>query len=77
MKMRTIQKLYKMKEVANDYHRQPLDFIGAPTKIRTWDIQIRSLALYPAEPWARFVSNRRRSIAYNQLCGKDKIRDFS
>jgi hypothetical protein len=26
---------------------------GAPSKIRTCDIQIRSLALYPAEPWAQ------------------------
>ncbi len=31
-------------------------FSGAPRRIRTSDIQIRSLALYPAEPWARFSS---------------------
>ena len=30
-----------------------LIFIGAPGRIRTYDIQIRSLALYPAEPRAR------------------------
>ncbi len=28
-------------------------FFGAPRRIRTSDIQIRSLALYPAEPWAQ------------------------
>ena len=27
---------------------------GAPRRIRTSDIQIRSLALYPAEPWALY-----------------------
>jgi hypothetical protein len=37
----------------------PLVFVGAPSKIRTCDIQIRSLTLYPAEPWAQnfFSSN--------------------
>jgi hypothetical protein len=28
--------------------------VGAPRRIRTSDIQIRSLTLYPAEPWALF-----------------------
>jgi hypothetical protein len=31
----------------------PLVFVGAPRRIRTSDIQIRSLTLYPAEPWAQ------------------------
>ena len=31
---------------------QSLDFIGAPRRIRTSDIRIRSPTLYPAEPWA-------------------------
>ena len=33
----------------------PLFSFGAPRRIRTSDIQIRSLTLYPAEPWARIV----------------------
>ena len=33
-------------------------FPGAPRRIRTSDIQIRSLALYPAEPWAHVFVQR-------------------
>ena len=35
----------------------PLFLYGAPRRIRTSDIQIRSLTLYPAEPWARFFTS--------------------
>ena len=31
---------------------EALLFTGAPSRIRTCDIRIRSPTLYPAEPWA-------------------------
>ena len=48
-------------------NRNPLVINGAPSKIRTCDIQIRSLALYPAEPWAQNMMIKIWGISNNIL----------
>ena len=34
--------------------------LGAPSRIRTYDLQIRSLSLYPAELWAQTMERKTR-----------------
>jgi hypothetical protein len=53
---------------------QPIDFIGAPSRIRTCDLRIRSPSLYPSELWARDPS------AWMGVRGGDRVakrEDFS
>jgi hypothetical protein len=57
----------------------PLFLYGAPRRIRTSDIQIRSLTLYPAEPWALFDFNAagpplRRKTALRGTRSTNRIR---
>jgi hypothetical protein len=70
---------------ANRFLANPLYFTGTPGWIRTSDIQIRSLALYPAELRAHDVKKWRRErdlnprytfTAYNRLAG-DRFRPLS
>jgi hypothetical protein len=42
---------------------QSLEFSGAPKRIRTSDLRIRSPALYPAELWAHKINAR----SFNKL----------
>jgi hypothetical protein len=50
---------------------------GAPSKTRTCDLQVRNLALYPTELWARDLGSRRRGTLADAERSASRLRNAS